>query len=171
MSEEEPKSRRIIPSLSIESGALAVRLREVPVGEVVSYLDLSRVIGKSAQKHRSSLDTARRIVLRDDRIIFEAVVNVGLKRLGAEEAAASMPTHVKRTRNAARKGMNKARAIRIEEVPQAARGALIASASYLALVDHAGAPASQKRLNETIQSQGVTQFLPMQRALEALKAK
>lgn len=176
MSEKEqmsdpPKNVRIIPSLSIESGILASRLRQAKPGEVVTYVEMSRNIGKSVQRHRGSLDTARRIVMRDDRMIFECVKDVGLKCLDAAEAAESLATDVKGTRSKARKGGRKARAIKYEEVPQDARSILIARASYLALVDASGAPRSQKKLVETIDKQSETQFLPLQRALDALREK
>ena len=168
--EPESKVVRIIPALSIESGVITVRLRECKPGDIVTYAELDALIGKSIQRHRGSLDTARRTVERDDRMVFEAVRGVGVKCLTSPEAALSLATNIKRTRMAARKGVRKARAIKIEEVPQSERGALIARASYLALVDNAGAPAAQKRLAESAQTQDIkTLFLPMQRALEALR--
>jgi hypothetical protein len=167
----DPKTVRIIPALSIESGILVSRLRQAKPGDVVTYAEMSKIIGMSVQKHRGSLDTARRIVMRDDRLIFGCVKDVGLKRLDAEEAAASLATDVKGTRAKARKGGRKARAIKYEDVPQDARSTLIARASYLSLVDGTGSPASQRKLVASIETQKKTAFLPLQRALEALREK
>ena len=167
--EQEPKVVRIIPALSIETGAIIARLRECKPGDVVTYDELSKILGKNVRIHRTALSTARKRVEVDDRLIFETVARVGVKCLTVPEAALTMATHVKRTRSAARRGVRKARAIDILQVPQEARSGLVAAASYLALVDGAGAPRSQKRLEAEIQTQKTTAFLPLQRALEALR--
>lgn len=168
--ESQSKVVRIIPALSIESGVITARLRECKPGDTVTYEELSKLIGKSVQRHRGSLATARHTVERDDRMVFEPIRSVGVKCLTQSEAAMSLNTNVKRTRMAARKGVRKARAIKFEEVPQSERGAMVAKASYLALVDNAGAPAAQRRLEDSPQTQDPKLlFLPMQRALEALR--
>ena len=162
---------RIIPSLSIEAGAIMSRLRECKPGDVVTYDELSKVVGKDVRMSRGGLATARKRVEVDDRIIFETIATVGVKCLTALEAAQSMTAHVRRTRSAARRGVRKARAIDVLAVPPAERLTLIARASYLALVDGTGAPAAQKRLEAAIQTQDGSAFLPLQRSLEALREK
>jgi len=169
MSEQESKVVRIILALSIESAALTSRLRECKPGDIVTYAELSLLLGKNAREHRGPLQAARHRLERDERMIFEVIRLVGVKCLSAPEAAASMASHVRRVRKAARKGVRKAQAIDILQVPPEARAGLVATASFLALVDSAGAPASMRRLEASVEKQPTTQFLPLQRALAALR--
>lgn len=67
--------------------ALAERLRAVPVGEIVTYEQLDKVIGRDCRARRYLLMTARDRIEKDTGAIFAAVFNVGLKRLPVESYA------------------------------------------------------------------------------------
>lgn len=71
---------------STDSKILAAMLRECEVGQVVSYKALSEAIGREVQTlGRPCLETARKIVQREARMIFDSVRNEGLKRLTDSE--------------------------------------------------------------------------------------
>lgn len=75
-------SERAIPELSVDTQILERRLLDVSVGEIVSYEELSKTIGRDVQrKAHHLLTTAVRRVLRDKQIVFAAVHGKGLKRL------------------------------------------------------------------------------------------
>ncbi len=58
------------------------RLREAAVNEVVSYGELSRLAQSDVQREsRHLLSSARSVLERHDRVLFDAVTNVGLKRM------------------------------------------------------------------------------------------
>ena len=68
--------------LSTDSKALAQRLRECVVGDKLSYDALSAVIDRDVRiDGRGSLASARKIVMREHRIVFDVVRNEGLQRL------------------------------------------------------------------------------------------
>lgn len=80
----ESKQMRFEPS--IDARLLADRLSEVPAGETVKYADLNLVINRNVQAAaRGALMSARRLLERERRILFESIVGVGLKRLTNEE--------------------------------------------------------------------------------------
>jgi len=135
MNEKPAELARVIPAISIETQAIISRLRDAKVNEVVTYVELSSLVKRNVQKHRGSLDTARRRLLSDDRRIFGVVLGVGLRLLAAPEAAESISADVTRVRRGARRGLRKAQAIDVLKVPQTARAALVARASLLGLID------------------------------------
>jgi hypothetical protein len=73
---------KAIPELSPDTRLLYQRLRELKPEEVIPYKDLSGLIGRNVQERaRSTLNAARKKALRDDHVVTEAVINVGIKRL------------------------------------------------------------------------------------------
>src|SRR5262245_5379089 len=93
--------RTLIPETSADTEALAACLRTVPVQGTISYMLLSKQIGRDVQSEaRHLLATARRILLREDQVVFGAVRDVGLKRLGDRELVLSggaFLSHINRT--------------------------------------------------------------------------
>lgn len=68
--------------LSTEARTLASVLRECAPGDVVSYVRLSESIGRDVRSTAAqALQTARRIVMREHRMVFDAVRGNGLMRL------------------------------------------------------------------------------------------
>lgn len=65
--------------LSADTRLVAQRLRAVGIGETITYAALAAEIGRPVE--RSTLQSARRVLLRDHMIVFGAVHRVGLKRL------------------------------------------------------------------------------------------
>jgi hypothetical protein len=94
---------RAIPEVSIDTQILERALLLVGVGDVVTYAQLSGVISRDVQEEaRHHLASARRRVLRGHRMVFEPVMNVGLKRLDDAGKIAAGRWHIKRSRNQAK---------------------------------------------------------------------
>ena len=68
--------------LGADAKTIAHVLRGVKVGETVTYSELSKAIARDVRTDaRGCLDSARRIVQREDRMIFDAVRGEGVQRL------------------------------------------------------------------------------------------
>jgi len=68
--------------LSADARTLASVLRDASPGDTVTYERLSASIGRDVQEDaRGALQTARRLVLNEHRIVFDAVRGEGLMRL------------------------------------------------------------------------------------------
>lgn len=82
----EVLERKPIGQLSIDTQTLAQRLERGVIGELISYRELSSLIGRSVQESaRCCLMTARRRVLKRHSIVYGVVLDVGLKRLANKE--------------------------------------------------------------------------------------
>jgi hypothetical protein len=69
-----------------ETDLLIARLRDVPLGQEISYADLSRVIGRDVRTFaRPRLSSARDIALREFGVCFFAVRGQGLRRITVED--------------------------------------------------------------------------------------
>lgn len=70
-----------IPELSVDSRLLHQALEKVPQGSTITYAELSALIGRDVQGAAYGNLTTARNKARKAMCVFEAVINVGLKRL------------------------------------------------------------------------------------------
>lgn len=91
--------KRTIPAVSIEAKELYAYLTSTEPGAIVSYEDLNTIAGRCVQTvARSSLNTARKMCIRNDQIVFEPVWSVGLKRLSNDEIPDTVTSKLSRIR-------------------------------------------------------------------------
>jgi hypothetical protein len=99
---------KTIRETSVDAQALAKVLEAAQPGEVVPYATLSAVIRKDVQRAGySTMDSARRLLIRDKGMVFEAVLNVGLKRLEGSGIVALGPDANGRIRRTAGRAIKK----------------------------------------------------------------
>lgn len=103
----QPETKRtLIPELSHDTETLAACLRTVPVGGTVSYETLSGLIrGNVQQGARHLLDSARRIVQREEQAVFGTIRGVGLKRLTDTDKARTGGASLQRINRTSRRGI------------------------------------------------------------------
>lgn len=139
-------------SLSPETKAIYDALVAVPIGGEITYSALSAIIGRPADKAgRSSLESARRIALRDNGVAFSVVRKVGLRRLRPEEAADI--------------GRGKRKKIR-----RAAHSAVFAM-TRVAETSNGLPPESQRRLSAEIAAHGLISLISTDAAVAPLEAE
>src|SRR5262245_24417090 len=70
-----------IPELSTDTKLLYERLKLLQPNEVVTYDELSQIVGRDVRKQsRSNLTSAVRRCGNEDNIVIDTVINVGVKR-------------------------------------------------------------------------------------------
>jgi len=93
-----------IGQLGVDAALLAKRLAKAEFGELVTYSELSGMIGRNIQGDaRHVLSSARRVVLRENEIAFDVVENEGLRRMTDDELAESYHPALSKIRRTARK--------------------------------------------------------------------
>ena len=92
----------IIQQMGIDAKILFDYLSKVEIGQTVKYQDLSALIGRDIQANRSTLETARRALLRDS-IVFCTIRNEGIQRVGDVKKVEVATNHLGRIRNITRK--------------------------------------------------------------------
>lgn len=92
--------------LSIDTQLLIDRLRKAEVGESVSYTSLTEIIKRNVQMEaRHVLNSARKILQREDHALFGTIRGEGLKRLADVEIANSGGRYLKQVNHTAKRGV------------------------------------------------------------------
>lgn len=97
-----------IPMISHHSMTLVDVLQDIAPGETCSYAALTTSIGRNVQSEaRSCLATARRLLQREQQMVFASVRGVGLKRLTDGEITTIGPQTLQKINRASRRGIHK----------------------------------------------------------------
>lgn len=101
---------------------LVERLREVPIGETVTFDDLDKAIGRSVKKRRYLLIRAADRLNAETGAVFESVFDIGYRRLPIEDVATVGIRARRRIKLIARRGSKRlSNAIsRANDLPQTA---------------------------------------------------
>lgn len=81
-----------IGTTSIDAKMVFQRLITTEPGDVVTYQELNQITGRDVVKNRHIIATARNMAAREKLMQFDAVKNVGLKRLSDDEIVAMQTT-------------------------------------------------------------------------------
>ena len=112
-------------------------LRECKVGEVITYAQLTKAIGVDIRDNgRGALTTARRVLLRDEQIVFGTITNVGLRRLADNEIIATTDSDASRVRRIAQFGLSKLASVKFENLPRDDQQKHIVSSAQLGAIRH-----------------------------------
>ena len=84
-------AKPVIGQRAIETAVLVKELRAVQVGATITYRALSMACGVDVLARRHLLDSARRIAMREHRVVFSAEISTGLRRLSDVETVTLMP--------------------------------------------------------------------------------
>jgi len=150
---------------SAQTLALIERLREAPIGSVVTYAALSEAIGEDITETRGHLYSAIK-ALGSDGIAFGTVRGQGVKRLTADEIPAigeAAILHIRRASRRARKRM--AVVNTMNDAPNEVRIKINATSSLLGAIEHFSTGKSAAKA-EKAATDGV---VPPMKLLEALK--
>lgn len=139
---------------STDSKTLAAVLAAATVGQIISYDELSKAIGRTVTA--SKLSTARHIVQREQRIVFGAVAGVGLKRLSDAEIvdlSDSARDHLRRT---TRKTAKKLHCVDYDAMPKDKQTKHNTALSMLGVIGELSTEKSTQRLSQLIESTGTS---------------
>ena len=97
--------------MSEDARLLSQRLLKAEVGELLTYNEIRKIIGKEYWEARSALQTARRIALRDEGFVFGVERGTGLKRLTDDEIVSSSAADRKYIRNKSKRAIKHLNAV------------------------------------------------------------
>ena len=94
--------------ISIDTRMIYDRLKKSRVGDVVTYEELTKLVGRDVTDGaHGNLYSARRRLLREDQIVFDTVRKIGLQRLGDTEIVEASEADLARIRRAAKRAGRK----------------------------------------------------------------
>lgn len=71
----------ITKSRKVERETIEKLMRDTVQGELLTYAQMSEAVGMNVQRVRYVMEAARRIMRDEEGIVFEAIMNEGLRRL------------------------------------------------------------------------------------------
>lgn len=152
--------------MSPDTRLLRQYLREVKVGETVTYADLSSVIGKPVVSSTGSLRSALNSVLRHDCFVFAAIRKVGIERLSDERIVSNSDADIDGIRRKAKRGARKLASIGdYSALPAPKQLAHTARMSILTMIAYTASDAGLKKIEAA--SAGHRKELPLQETLKA----
>ena len=157
-------------SVSIETTALIEAIKKMQAGDVLTYRDLTKLIGQNVQDEvRHILTSARRICQRDYQIVTDAVPNIGIRRLTDVEITTGGLQIFQRLRRAAKRGIDRITSVTdFDALPDAEKIRHNATISALAIVRHMAKPKSVDRIAGSVNTEHTGQ-LPIARSLELFR--
>lgn len=148
---------------SAEAKVLASMLAECQVGDVVTYDALTAAIGRDVTgPQRHVLETARRLVMRERRMVFDCVQKVGLKRLSDTEIVALSDRTRDHLRRATRRTVKKLTCVDYDAMPREQQTKHNAAISMLGVIAELSTEKSLERLSVQIEKTGTD--LPIAKA-------
>jgi hypothetical protein len=155
-----------------KASADALKLHEelvlTGIGNIVTYQRLGDVIGRPVEGATSVLQSARRLAMRENRMLFSCIRGVGLKRLDDHEIVELAHVLVGHVRRHARRTSKKLATAQISVLKESSRNTAIAVASVLAVVADTSNERSIKMVTAAAAAAGSTNQLPIRATLKAL---
>lgn len=145
---------------SADTRLLEALLSQAEPGQTVTYDEMSATIRRDVRKHASSaLYSARRSLLNEKKMVFEAVRGVGMMRLDDSRVVASMESDRKRIQKAAGRSERKANAVVFENLSGPDKTKLLAASAQMGAI----AMMSKKTTTKKIESKvvGTAQSIPI----------
>ncbi len=156
--------------ISADTNTLIRILKTAEVGDTIDYERLTAAIGRNVREQgRGALDSARKIVQRENGFVFDVVPTVGIKRLSDQEIVKTSDRgrqHINRT---ARKTAATLTCVRdYSALPQDLQTKHNAELSILGAIAHASSAKQAERIEQAIGNNG-QQVLSLDKTLEHFK--
>lgn len=146
----ESTTKRTIGEMGYDTRLLVSKFAETKTGDIVTYPELSNVIGKDV-RNSGVLYSALRIVRRDYGFVFETVRNEGLKRLSDEEILNSTVSLLPlRMRSLAKRESKKITCIKNENITDTMRVKRDMSIAFIGAIEVFTNTKNIKKLESTI---------------------
>lgn len=145
----------VIHELSTDTKTIANLLRKAAVGDVVTYAEMNEAIRRDVTgPARGALEAARRIVLREHRMVFDCIRSSGLKRLADSEIVDLSDKAMDSIRRTAKRTARKLVCVNYDDMPNDKKTKHNASLSMFGVISELSKNSSTKRLEAEIAKQG-----------------
>lgn len=149
---------------------LASKLEEVPEGETITYAALSAAIAGDVQRvARPRLQTARRIVMREHRIVFGTIRDVGLTRLAPPAVVRGAGAGIQRVRRHAHREMRKLMTLNSNTLAPEDQVRWVARTAMFGVLRHIAKPRRLAALEDRVRSMPTVAALPLAATLDVFR--
>lgn len=154
--------------MSADARILSQELAKLRPGETITYRTLGHAIGRKVVGSTTSLQTARRALLRNEQILFSPIRGEGLYRMRDEEIVANADRDINHIRMSGRRGVQRLAAVQnYAEMPRAKQLSHAAKMSVLTAVTSLTTERSLKNIEEEVARHPERRELPVAQTLAA----
>jgi hypothetical protein len=153
--------------LSFETKLLVRMLTAVPVDGTLTYEAISSELSQPLSSFRGALGAARRIVMRDEGIVFATLRKVGIQRIAGATITNSVAADRGMIRRKATRTLTKLAAVARETLGPADRTRLDAEASLMGVIASVARDSAVTKLESATNAKG--DRLPIGRVLDLMK--
>lgn len=126
-------------------------LAEAAIGQMITYEELSKAIGRDVREHSlSSLVSARRGLMKEKRYVFGVERNVGLRRLADEQIVDSTEADRRKVQRAARRSIQKLSVVDFDQLPEEKKRDHLTYSTTMGVVAMFSNKASHRRIEKTV---------------------
>ena len=155
MSEIINPAKRALYQKSLETQQLIQHLESAEIGDIYTYETLSEVISQDVtDKGYGALQTARKNLLQQG-IVFGTIRGTGIRRLNDEEIADSGSSYIKRSKQAATKGLKQIASCQYENLSDEKKGEYNTSVAILSLQRMAGQSKTRTAIEEKVTKESI----------------
>ena len=164
-------SKLSIAELSVDTIAITHTLEKVGVGDSIKYSDLNKAIGRDVQKDaRSNMDSARRILQRDHKMIFSPIRGVGLLRLNDGDIVSVAASGVERQRRASRRTLKVLDCAKYDVLDRKAQTEYNTTLSVRGVLSHVTSNKSVAKVRDRLSNNSLVEPVAVQKTLEFMRA-
>lgn len=157
--------------LSADSSTIAFLLRQAQIGDVVTYEAISEAIGRDVRENcMGALQTARSLVQRENRMVFDVVRKIGLKRLDNDSIVDLSDRAREQARRLAKRTSKKLVCVDYDSLSREKQTKHNASLSVFSCIAELSTNKAQARLSKTLETSSM-QVPAAKAALLALGAE
>jgi hypothetical protein len=141
---------KVVKVMGIDARIIYEELKKLKVGDVISYSDISDIIGRDIQEDRGSLNTARNRLLEDESMCFGIVRGVGLKRLDDAEKVMAADGYLGKIRRASNRGLKTLASTDYSSLSKEDKLKHNITASHLGVLKQIASPKSKKKIEKKV---------------------
>lgn len=144
------EQKKGIQAKSADTLIIENRLRETKPGDIVTYDELSKLLGRDVRAFcQANVRTARH-TLEAESIFFDCVRSEGLKRLTSNEAAFASDSHRERISSAARRGLRHLRYVPFDELEDEAKRKHLTMSAQFGAIQLFGSSKATKKIESAV---------------------
>lgn len=147
---EITEQKRGIQSKSADTLVIENRLRETNPGDLVTYQELSTLLGRDVRMFCQSNTQTARHALVGESIFFDCVPNEGYRRLTNNEAAFASDSHRERIASTARRGLRHLRHVPFDELAADAKKKHLTMSAQFGAIQLFGSSKATKKIEAAV---------------------
>lgn len=154
--------------MSVDTETLIKKLREAQQETTIEYATIAFWLGRAEHPRaawRGILGSARRYLLREERILFETVTDRGIRRLKSSEIVEGhVAGDIRKLARATRRSLRKLACAEYDDLSPSEKASHNAKASHLGALEMMFRPTTIKRIEQKVSQSG--DKLPVAKTLE-----